>query len=117
MPTIIDNLSLPCETFYEICSQLNEGQQHLFSFIMQYALHNKLTEKNNELPLKLFQIFLSGGTDSGKGFLIKVVTEYLKQALRYPNHNPDQPSHLVTASTEKADAGIYDITFCILSPC
>ena len=27
---IIDNLLLPNEQFYEICSQLNEGQQHLF---------------------------------------------------------------------------------------
>ena len=35
--TIIDNLLLPNEQFYEIYSQLNEGQQHLFKFIMQYA--------------------------------------------------------------------------------
>ena len=28
--TIIDNLLLPNEQFYETCSQLNEGQQHLF---------------------------------------------------------------------------------------
>ena len=27
--TIIDNLLLPKEQFYEICSQLNEGQQYL----------------------------------------------------------------------------------------
>ena len=27
--TIIDNLLLPNEQFYEICSQLNEGQQHV----------------------------------------------------------------------------------------
>ena len=32
--TIINNLLLPNEEFYEIFSQLNEGQQHLFSFIM-----------------------------------------------------------------------------------
>ena len=37
--TIIDNLSLPNEQFYEVCSQLNEGQQHLFNFIMPYPLH------------------------------------------------------------------------------
>ena len=35
---LIDNLSLPNEQFYEICYQLNEGQQHLFNFIMQYVL-------------------------------------------------------------------------------
>ena len=43
--TIIDNLLLPNEQFYEICSQLNEGQQHLFNFIMQFAFHCKLAEK------------------------------------------------------------------------
>ena len=43
--TIIDNLLLPNEQFYEICSQLNEGQHHLFDFIMQFALHCKLAEE------------------------------------------------------------------------
>ena len=49
-----------------------------------------------------------------KAFLIKAVTEYLKQALRYPNQNPDEPSLLVTASTGKADAGIYFLFLFIL---
>ena len=52
--TIIDNLSLPNK---QLCSQLNKGQQHPFSFIMHYALHCKLVEKKNELPLKLYLIF------------------------------------------------------------
>ena len=56
--TIIDNLLLPNEQFYEICSQLNEGQQHLFNFIIQYALHCKFAETNNDLPPKPFQTFL-----------------------------------------------------------
>ena len=106
---IIDILSLPNELFYEICSQLIEGQQHLFNFIMQYALHCKLAEKN-ELPPKPFQIFLSGGAVVGKSFLIKVITEYLKRVLRYPNQNLDQPSVLVTGSTGKATTGINSIT-------
>ena len=42
--TLIDNLLLPNEQFHEIYSQLDEGQQHLFNFIMQYALHYKLAE-------------------------------------------------------------------------
>ena len=108
--TIIDNLLLPNKQFYEICSQLNEGQQHLFNFIMQYALHCKLAEKNNELLPKPFQIFLSGGAGVGKIFLIKTITEYLKRVLRYPNQNLDQPSVLVTASTGKAATGINGIT-------
>ena len=115
--TIIDNLILPNEQVDEICSQLNEGQQHLFNFIMQFALHCKLAGKNNELPPKPFQIFLSGGAGVGKIFLIKTITEYLKRVLRYPNQNLDQPSVLVTASTGKAATGINGITFCISSPC
>ena len=67
----IGDLLLPNENFYEIYCQLNEGQQHLFNFIMQYALHCKLDEKNDELPPKPFQIFLSGGAGIGKSFLIK----------------------------------------------
>ena len=110
LSTIINNLLLPDEQFYEICSQLNEGQQHLFNFVMQFALHCKLGEKNNELPPKPFHIFLSGGTGSGKSFLIKAITEYLKQVLRYPSQNLDQPSVLVTASTGKTAKGINGIT-------
>ena len=107
--TIIDNLLLPNEQFYEICFQLNEGQQHLFSFIMQYALHCKLAEINNKSPPKPFQIFLSGGAGVGKSFLIKAITEYLKRVLRYPNQNLDQPSVLVTASTGKVATDINGI--------
>ena len=108
--TIIDNLLLPNEQFYEICSQLNEGQQHLFNFIMQFALHCKLAEKNNELPSTPFQVFLGGGSGVGKSFLIKAITEYLKRVLRYPNQNLHQPSVLVAASTGKAATGINGIT-------
>ena len=67
--SIIEKLLLPNEQYNEICSQLNEGQQHLFNFIMQYALHCKLVESNNMLPPKSFQIFLSGGAAIGAGVL------------------------------------------------
>ena len=110
---IIGNLLHPNEQFYEICSQLNEGQQHLFNFIMEHALHCKLAEKNNVLPPKSFRIFLSGGAGIGKSFLIKVITQYLTRVLRYPNQNLDQPSVLVTTSTGKAATSINGITFCI----
>ena len=43
------------------------------NFIMQYVLHCKLAENNNELPLKPFQRFLSKGAVGGK---IVAVTEY-----------------------------------------
>ena len=69
---------LPNEQFFEILSQLSESQQHLFNFILQCALHFKLAGKNNELPPKPFQIFLSVGGGIGKSFLIKAITEYLK---------------------------------------
>ena len=76
--TIINNLLLPNEQFCEICFQLNEGQQYLFSFIIQYALHCKFAEKNNELLPKPFQIFLSRGAGVGNSFLTKAITKYLK---------------------------------------
>ena len=63
--TITVNLLLPNEQFYEIFSQLNEGQQHIFSVIMHYTLHCKLAKKNNELPAKPFQIFLNGVAGTG----------------------------------------------------
>ena len=42
--TIFGNLLVPNEQLLEICSQMSEGQQHLFNFIMQYILHCKLAE-------------------------------------------------------------------------
>ena len=39
--TIIDNLLLPNEQFYEICSQLNEGQQHLFRVCIALYISRK----------------------------------------------------------------------------
>ena len=109
-PTSINNLLLPNEQFYEVCSQLNEGQQHLFSFIMKYAIQCKLSERNNEPQPDPFHIFLSGGAGVGKSFLVHVITEYLKRVLRYPNQNLDEPSVLVTASTGKAATGINGTT-------
>ena len=64
----------------------------------------------SRLPPKPFQIFLSGGAGIGKSFLIKAITEYLKQVLRYRNQNLDQPSVLVATSSRKAAAGINGIT-------
>ena len=52
--TVTDKILLLNEQLHEICSQLNEGQQHLFNFIIQRALHCKLTEKKNDLPPKRF---------------------------------------------------------------
>ena len=89
MPTIIVNLSLPNEQFYEICCQLNEGKQYLFNFIMHYYALYIFTKKNNELPSKPFQIFLGRGAGDGKSFLITAIIKYLKQVLRYPNQNLD----------------------------
>ena len=108
--TTIDNLLLPNDHFYQICSQLNEGQHNLFNFIMQYAVQCKLAERNNELPPTVFKIFLSGGAGVGKSYLVTAITEYLRRILRYPNQNLDHPSVLVTASTGKAATGINGIT-------
>ena len=73
-------------------------------------MHCKFTEKNNELPPRPFQIFLSGVAGVSKSFSIKAISEYVKRVLRYPNQNLDEPSVLVIASTGKAATGINDIT-------
>ena len=59
MPTTIDNILLPNAQFYEMCLQLNEDQQHLFNFIMKYAIKCRFAE-NNKLPPETLYIFLSG---------------------------------------------------------
>ena len=65
----VDNLLLPSQKFYELCSQLNEGRQHLFNFAIQHAVYCKLAERNNnDLEPKPFQICLSGGAGVGKSF-------------------------------------------------
>ena len=55
--TIIGNLLLPNEKFYEICSHLNEGQQHLLNFMMQYPLNRKLSEKKISCQPNHFKYF------------------------------------------------------------
>ena len=109
-PTTINNVLLPNDQYYDKCSQLNEGQLHLFYFIMKYAINCRFAEKNNQPPPEPFNIFLSGGAGVGKSFLVNVITEYLKRILRYPNQTLDEPSVLVTASTGKAATNINGTT-------
>ena len=45
MSTIIDNLSLPNEQFHEICSQLREGQQHLFNIFNAVCITLQISTK------------------------------------------------------------------------
>ena len=71
-------------------------------------MYCKLTEKNNELEPKPFQIFLSGGAGVGKSFLVTTITQYLNRILRYPSQNLDNSSVLVT-STGKAAANVSGI--------
>ena len=93
-----------------MCSQLNEGQQHLFNFIMTYAIKTVLAEINDENTLDPFYIFLTGGAGVGKSFLGQVITEYLKRVLQYHTQSLNEPSILVTASTGKAATGVNGIT-------
>ena len=74
---------------------------------MQFALYCKLAQR---IATQAISNFLSGGAGVGKSFLIKAITESLKRVLRYPNQNRDQPSALVTASTDKAATSINGIT-------
>ena len=103
---IIDNFILPNEVLRNIFTveSVASVQYHNAAYIAMQI------RKNNELPPKPFQIFLSGGAGVGKCFLATAITEYLKRVLRYPSQNLDQPSVFVTASTGKTATDVNDIT-------
>ena len=89
-------------------SQLNEGQQNLFNFIMKYAIKCTLNERNDlDMPDPL-DIFLSAGAGIRKSFLANLIAECLKKkththTLKYAGQKCDyHPSVVVTASTGKA---------------
>ena len=109
-PTTVNDLLLPNEIYYEMCSQLNEMQRNLFNFVMQHTRECRFAEDNAVSPPDPFHIFLSGGAGVGKSFLALVITEFIQRTLKYPGQNLDQPSVLVTASTGKAATGINGIT-------
>ena len=105
------NASLPQEVFYEMCSQLNEGQQNLFNFIMKYAIKCMFNERSDLDMPDPFDIFLSGGAGVGKSVLANLITEFLKKTLKYAGQNCEyHPSVVITASTGKAASNINGTT-------
>ena len=38
IPSLLEHSGLPLDTYYEMCPQLNEGQQDPFNFIMKWAM-------------------------------------------------------------------------------
>ena len=109
--SFVQNSSLPCGVFHDMCSKLNEGQQKLFNFIMKYAQELMLNKRNDLPDPDPFHIFLSGGAGVGKSYLVTLITEYLKKTLKYPTQNfDDQPSVVVTASTGKAATNVNGTT-------
>ena len=107
----IENPSIPLDTFYEMCEQLNESQRELFNYVMRWAMKYKLYNDNDELEPDLFHIFLTGGAGVGKSFLLKVIAEHLRKTLVFPGQNSDeQPSIAITASTGKAACNVEGTT-------
>ena len=107
----VEIISMSNETFYEMCSQMNEKQHYLFNFIMKYAVECRYSERNDTIAPSPFNIFLSGGGGVGKSFLIKLLTEFLRRIFRYLEQLLDkQPSVCVTASTGKAATNINGTT-------
>ena len=86
----IENPSISLDEYYEMCSQLNEGQQDLFRFIMKWATEYMLNRDNDDIEPDPFHAFLSGGAGVGKSFLVKVIIEYLRKVLVFPGQNPDE---------------------------
>ena len=67
-------------------SQLNEGQQNLFNFIMKYAIKCTLNERNDlDMPDPL-DIFLSAGAGIRKSFLANLIAECLKKKKNTHTH-------------------------------
>ena len=58
----------------------------------------------------LSNYFLSSGAAVGRSFLVTAITEQLRTVLRYPSQNLDNPSVLVTVSTEKVAINVNGIT-------
>lgn len=83
-------------------SQLNEGQQDPFNFIMKWATRYMLHKENDEVEPDPFHIFLSGGAGVGKTFLVNVIIEY--------QNSDEEPSIAITASTGKAACNINGTT-------
>ena len=106
----VDNLFLPPEEFYSMCSGLNKTQRRFFNFFMTYVMMSKTCLRNNQGEPNPFYIYLSGGAGVGKSFLINVITEYAKRNLKFHGQNLDQPSIVVTASTGKAASHINGLT-------
>ena len=44
-----------------MCSQLNDGQEQLFDFMMKHAQEMQLNKRNDLTDPEPFYIFLSGG--------------------------------------------------------
>ena len=109
--TSVEDISMSREEFYENCSQLNEGQQHLLNFIMKYAQQLMLNGRNNLPDPDPFHILLTGGAGVGKSFLANCITAYLLKTLKYPAQDySKQPSVKVTASTGKAATNVNGTT-------
>ena len=52
----LEDISISREEFYTLCSQLNEGQQHLFNFIMKHVQQLMLNEEII-FPIQIHSIF------------------------------------------------------------
>ena len=101
--SLLENSVLPLDMYYEMSSQLNEGQQDPFNFMMKWTMKYMLHKDNDEIEPDPFHIFLSGGAGVGKTFLVNVIIEYLKKTLLFPGQNSyEEPSISITASTGRA---------------
>ena len=54
----VQNILLLNEQYYELCSQFNAGQKHMFCFIMRYSYECVVSEINNKYAPHPFYLFL-----------------------------------------------------------
>ena len=109
--TTVEYISFSREVFYTFWSQLNEGQQHLFNFIMKQVQQPILNESNTLPNPYAFYIFFTGGAGVRKSFLDKCLAESMKKNSKFPRQNySEEPSLAVTAFTCKAATYVNSTT-------
>ena len=106
----VEDITVSREEFYTLCSQLNEGQQHLFNFIMKHPQQLMVNERNNLSNPEPFCIFLTGGAGV-LSLLVKCLTACMKKNLKFHKQNFSEESSLaVTAFTGKAATNVNGAT-------
>ena len=62
----VNNVTLPNDEYYHMFMQLNERQQHMFNYVMQWAAKSYIAERNDVPEPDPYYILLTSGVGVGK---------------------------------------------------